>query len=277
MVLDKIFKDFNMSKKGYRFRDKVSILSILLLTSMPWIILRRHPRIFRFRERLRAKVLMRSIIKFRGCLFIPIASESLMILSDFFEPMHFYYIRKALNRKSSCTFVDVGAHIGRYTIIVGKYYAAKVVALEPESLNYTILMNNVRLNQLKNVFCYKAAAWNRNGEVFLHLSHSEGEHSVVTNFSIKSERVRAVKLDSIAAFDVALIKIDVEGAELEVLDGARKTIEQNKPALIIEVRRENWEKMKEFLKGFGYNCEIIHGSEIPEAFDIFCEVTERLS
>ncbi|MEM4888165.1 MAG: FkbM family methyltransferase [Thermosphaera sp.] len=109
------------------------------------------------------------------------------------------------------------------TIVVGKYYAAKVIALEPESLNYNILMNNVRLNRLKNVSCYKAAAWNRDGEVFLYLS-PWGSHSVITNFGIGSERVRAVKLDSIVAgqYDVALIKIDVEGAELEVLEGQGK-------------------------------------------------------
>lgn len=125
MIFDKIFKNFNMSRMGYRLRDKVSILSILLLTSMPFIILRRHPRIFRFRERLRAKVLTRSIIKFQRCLFIPIASESLNILSDSFEPAYFYYIKKALKGRSSCTFIDVGAHIGRYTITLGSIMLLK--------------------------------------------------------------------------------------------------------------------------------------------------------
>ncbi len=121
--------------------------------------------------------------------------------------------------------VDVGAHMGVHTVWLGAICGCQVVALEPRPQMFEKLRANVRANRL-DVRLIQAAAgsapgWGSMEDMTLH--PGEG-------------RVRIITLDSLRLEDVALVKIDVEGFEMQVLAGAEETISRSKPLLYVESR-----------------------------------------
>jgi FkbM family methyltransferase len=136
------------------------------------------------------------------------------------------------------TVVDVGANIGFFTVRFSRWVgpAGRVVAIEPEARNVASLRRRVERAGLVGVVeCVHAAAAERAGTVSLELNpvhpgdHHLGEGGVP---------VAAVTLDELMAGDrrpVSLIKIDVQGAELRVLQGAARVIAEDRPAIFMEV------------------------------------------
>jgi FkbM family methyltransferase len=139
--------------------------------------------------------------------------------------------------------VDVGAAIGTHTLAFSRAVGDRghVVALEPQLWSHRFLTANVSLNALMNVTVFNAAAGAEQG--MLQLCAADPRHA--TNFGAASLQslaggdyaVRVIPVDSFGLTRCSLIKIDVEGEELNVLQGATKTIEQHKPALFIEANR----------------------------------------
>ena len=156
------------------------------------------------------------------------------------------------------TFIDVGANIGKYTLIIGNRLKniGKVISIEPEKRNFSVLKKNVEINKLNNIILENVALSNKNSVVKLYLNKNPGRHSIkrVTENKIF---VQAVKLDDLVKkykiTDVNLIKIDVETAEVEVLEGAMRTIEKNAPEIIIEILNQgNFRKVREILEGYNF-------------------------
>lgn len=165
------------------------------------------------------------------------------------------------------TVIDVGANNGQFTIefacLVGN--EGKVHSFEPQRIIYQQLCGNVFLNGLDNVFAHNAAVGKEAGEVFIESPNyfesvegvNFGNVSVAT--TEEGEKVRCVALDDMEFKDVALLKIDVQGFEGNVLAGAVKTIEKHRPFIICEVEHPLLEKFgssdKELIKqmeGLGY-------------------------
>lgn len=128
--------------------------------------------------------------------------------------------------------VDVGAHIGAFSVkaakIVGK--KGKVVAIEPEVNNLSFLRRNIEANELRNVTIVPIGIWSGRGELKLNLStYRTGQHSFYrdrcygTKDAGEFEEVEVDTLDNmlreLGVKKVDFIKIDVEGAEIEVLKG----------------------------------------------------------
>jgi FkbM family methyltransferase len=161
------------------------------------------------------------------------------------------------------TVVDVGAHIGLYTIIAAKRVGptGKVIAIEPDPQNFKILRKNILLNQLSNVEPLECAAYSAKKKLKLFLPEVGSGRTIfntVMQGRIKScdnsIEVEANTLDNILNENnvqrVNWIKIDVEGAELEVLKGMSNVLEANKGiSLIIEIHgREIYLQLLDFLK-----------------------------
>lgn len=134
-------------------------------------------------------------------------------------------------------FVDVGAHIGRWSLrLAGK--ASRVVAVEPNPATAAVLRAHVELNGIDNLIdidVVEVAAWD--SETRLSLSDPNGK---VTGGSTRvledgDGTVRACPLDDVLG-DITpdLIKLDVEGADLHALRGMRGTLARAKPTLFIE-------------------------------------------
>jgi FkbM family methyltransferase len=156
------------------------------------------------------------------------------------------------------TFIDVGANIGKYTLIIGNRLKdiGRVISIEPEKRNFSVLKKNVEINKLNNIILENVALSNKNGVVKLYLNKSPGRHSIKRVTENKT-LVQGVKLDDLIKkykiTDVNLVKIDVETAEVEVLEGAVKTIKKNSPNMIIEIlNQDNFRKVRNILKGYKF-------------------------
>jgi FkbM family methyltransferase len=119
---------------------------------------------------------------------------------------------------SPSTIVDAGAHIGMASILFAlKYPAARIIAVEPEASNFAALVRNTA--PYKAITPIHAALWRENGEVTLGPSnvHPKGAFQIVEN---GKQRVRAITMDTLLSesgiSSIDLLKVDIEGAELEV-------------------------------------------------------------
>jgi len=146
-------------------------------------------------------------------------------------------------------FLDVGANIGYYTILGSRKVGDKgrVIAIEPILSTSKVLTTNIKLNKLTNVTIYPYAASNKNGFLYFKIpSGLYGQASAISDKENKSlMKVRTLRLDNICnAYNmIKLIKIDVEGHELEVLMGSMKTLAKTK-YIILEISRNKNKVLK---------------------------------
>ncbi len=130
------------------------------------------------------------------------------------------------------TVIDVGANIGYYALMFRSFVgeSGQVICLEPDPTNLHELLTNVSENALEgNITVMPVAAGDQDGVA----SFQPGLNSHVTPDG--TSHVSVTKIDSLTMSKVDFIKIDVEGYEGAVLDGAKKTIEQFRPALFLEL------------------------------------------
>ena len=135
--------------------------------------------------------------------------------------------------------VDVGANIGIISCWLSKI-SRKVYAFEPGSENIKFLYNNLSLNDIKNVDVIPCAVGDYNGEVDFFLRQSFGHHGAnrkhITKI-IRSVKLPIVRLDDFlqkrGVHSISLLKIDVEGSEINVLKGIEKYIKLQLISLIV--------------------------------------------
>ncbi len=152
--------------------------------------------------------------------------------------------------KKGCVFVDVGAHIGKYSILVATM-CKKVYAVEPNSLALKYLRYNVRINGLNNVKILNFAAWDKNTQLELFYPGGSGGVNLFKRGKL-IQKVIAKRLDDVIKDKVDIVKIDVEGAEYKVLLGMKGILKRYKPLLIVEIQNENKKKVFELLKRYSY-------------------------
>lgn len=170
-----------------------------------------------------------------GKFFCRKQTEDAEVVAEAFE----YPLRRYFEGITQGIFVDVGSNIGKYTVKLARQLGnnGRVVSIEPERSNFEVLKANVELNNLSNVTCLNVACWNKNEKLKLYLAPSPGAHSVKTPVSMDFVEVSGSKLDDILRDlqidHVDLIKIDAEGADGEVLEGADATVASNPHLKII--------------------------------------------
>jgi FkbM family methyltransferase len=166
-------------------------------------------------------------------------------LSD--EPGTFKFIMKQI--KVSKVFIDVGANVGGYSIRAAKY--CKVYAIEPLPRNYKILKINEKLNNVK-INSFNIAAGNKNGKVKLYYKIGDWGGPSIKRELNEFIEVEMKPLDEIINEEsIDLIKIDVEGAEDLVLEGARNCLRRTK-MVIIEKNKESFPNAYKILKEEGF-------------------------
>ena len=143
--------------------------------------------------------------------------------------------------KPGDAFIDVGAHVGFFSMIAAALVgpAGRVVAFEPNAENYASLRNNVSLNGYAHVVCVNSAAGDRDGEVkFFENLDNDGGHALwdpgLHSFNEKSKARQTTRRLPIATLDTDLsglgvqsikaVKIDTEGAEVQVLRGGARCL-----------------------------------------------------
>jgi len=148
-------------------------------------------------------------------------------------------------------FVDVGANVGVYSLWASETDGVDVVAFEPSGLAHARAAENVDLNGLSNrVRLLRKAVGGEPGIVRL-TTGQDALNRVAGHGVAPTEAVEQTTLDAeLGSVVPAVVKIDVEGGELDVLRGARQSILRHRPALIIEVNEP--QQLEALLAELGY-------------------------
>jgi len=156
--------------------------------------------------------------------------------------------------------VDVGASIGTHTLFFAEQVkpSGKVIAFEPQRLSFQMLCANVALNALKIVECHQQAIGKAKGEVIVPVIPPETQinYGSISLLNQKNgERVPCTSLDGLNLPRCELLKIDVEGYESLVLEGASQTIQRLQPIIFVENNQEETSgEIIRLLLNQGYRC-----------------------
>ena len=127
-------------------------------------------------------------------------------------------VSRFLSKLRGGLFVDVGANLGRYSILLASHFN-RVVAVEPEPTNMAVLKGNLEAVGVENVKTVQYAVSNLDGSTVLFFGIHSGGHSILGT-STRRIPVPCVRLDTLLDGSPAdLVKVDVEGAEFQVLEG----------------------------------------------------------
>ncbi len=180
-------------------------------------------------------------------------SRSLDLYGEWAEP-ELEFIGQFI--KPGDVVLDIGAHIGTHAVFFAKRVGAdgRVFAFEPQRVSFELLCGNAALNNLLNLKCLNLAVGARNGVIEIPIVDPTTEFNyggVSITTGLKGEPVPLVTVDSLGLAKCDFIKADVEGVEIDVLEGARETITRCRPILFLENDKEDkqaaiYDKLQEF-------------------------------
>jgi FkbM family methyltransferase len=142
------------------------------------------------------------------------------------------FLRSAL--RAGHTFVDVGAHVGYFSVLASKLVGptGTVIAVEPEPRNLDLLRRSLARNGCTNTLVVPFAAHSMRGSMSLAVDQdSHGTHRLV-RLGEGPTIVRCVRLDDVLPSKVDVVKIDAQGYEHEIVEGLERTFAAN-PQLIV--------------------------------------------
>ena len=191
--------------------------------------------------------------------------------------------------------IDVGVYRGVYSYKLAKYFNF-VHSFEPNPLLFPYLNKNLK-KIINNIELYNFALSNSNGEAYLKLPirsqsifntnieelyqlgaasiHPENNFNKFKEFSVKKKKLDEFKINN----KIGFIKIDVEGHEIEVIDGAKKTILENMPVLLVEIEERHTQspvkKSIDYIEKFGYDCFVVKDQSLISFKNIFATKSEN--
>lgn len=230
-------------------------------------------------ERMRARLVIPVVGAVRMSVDTSDVVGRVLATSGIWEPNVTAVFLKLLSPGDVC--VDVGAHVGYYTLLASKRVGSHghVYSLEPAATTYAELCANLALNAVSNVTAVCAAAGAADGYGLLCNASSEnsGASSVRVpateeETSLAETRVRVLSLSSVLHSDhlgrLRLVKIDVEGSEVDVVRGLTSLFEAGiRPALIVELHSSSAGDAAQLLLNIAARHDLsVH--EIVEAGDL---------
>lgn len=126
--------------------------------------------------------------------------------------------------------IDIGANLGLASVILIKHFSErKIYSIEPNFSTFQALIDNIKLNNCNNIYAEQCAVGNYDGEILFNAEPTvRVTNSITTTSSQHTVKVPSVKLDTYAQSqfikDIAFLKIDVEGYETLVLQGAQRLL-----------------------------------------------------
>lgn len=182
------------------------------------------------------------------------------------EPGTVAWLRAQVNRET--VFFDVGANVGCYALLAAHWGARRVVAFEPHLFNAAALLRNVAINKLEQIVEVVTAPLHRRGEwgefaySSLKAGSSGSQYGHRTSETGAEFQPAAVEHKYSATIDgflhysgppPTLLKLDVDGNELDILKGAVKLLLRTPPASIqVEVRASSRAQVTDYLQRHGY-------------------------
>jgi len=170
---------------------------------------------------------------------------------------------------------DIGANVGFYTLLATELVGetGKVFAFEPLPENFKYLKEHIEINGYKNISPFEVAVSDKNGFAFFGGVIDRSQGRLLDEGKIKVGTVTIDDLVDSGKLQIPnVIKIDVEGAEFSVLEGAFSTIKKYNPAIFLAIHRFTDSAHKDycdFLIKLGYGLKPILGDKIEETDEIF--------
>lgn len=196
---------------------------------------------------------------------------------------------RALHNVDNPIVIDVGSNIGTFATWVAKYLAnknGKLYCFEPQREVFQMLCGNLAINNIFNVYAYEMALGN--SDKFIEIDEVDYESlgsfaafsmadidmsEIYKSVATKKQRIKMTTIDKFVAEyqleKVDYIKVDAEGLDLEVLDGAKNTIETYSPDLYVEylnlgsskkedTKHEGKIVLENYLHNLGYETTVVH-------------------
>lgn len=156
-----------------------------------------------------------------------------ILINGTYEPETIQFITKRLPQKG--ILFDIGANIGAIALPLAKVNKEiEVYAFEPSAFTFQFLENNIRKNQCQNVHIFQLAVNNKHNATcqFFASDTLHGKSSFAPVFAKDSQEVRTISLDKFceekAIEKIDFMKVDVEGFEVSVFQGAQNMLDAKK-------------------------------------------------
>ena len=190
-------------------------------------------------------------------------NDLLLVLKEF--------IKEKIPNSGNLSLIDIGANIGNHSIFFSEFFK-KVYAFEPNPLTYEILNINSNFNvRKKNIITYKLGLSDQQGKTFFRINRLNmggsciiypKENRLNSTDVIEIQISCADKIEELRNENIGCIKIDIEGHELRILIGAENIIKRNKPIIIFEQSKTEFNngssKAINYLKKMGYSFYIFN-------------------
>ena len=206
-----------------------------------------------FRRNIR-KIKDYYVLKFSGREYkLPINHFEIPV---FFHKLGIEYLpQKAVDKLKEKDFIDGGAYIGDSAIVLQEYDPRRIYAFEPLSENYDLLLETIKLNNLSQtvVPIKKALGLRKESK---HIVPLGGSSFISDIFNQETGQIsEVISIDEFVDekdLEVGLIKLDVEGYELDTILGAEKTIKRFKPVMIVSIyhRGQDFFETPKMIKNF---------------------------
>ena len=190
--------------------------------------------------------------------------------------------------KSGTDSIDVGVYRGVYSYEMSKY-SEKVHSFEPNPIIFKYINKNLK-KFIKNIHLYNFALSNQNKTINLKIPirnsnsnkeifeeyyemgkatiHNENNFENYENFEIQTKKIDELSFDN----KISFIKIDVEGHELEVIEGAKNTIKRHKPILLVEIEKQYTKKEVaesiNFINSLGYKSYFFNKKDLKSTTEL---------
>lgn len=175
------------------------------------------------------------------------------------------------NLKFGDNVLDIGSNFGQMAVLFSRAVGAgKVISFEADPWIFSVLQKNIAENNCRNVLSYHYAVWDKTGETLIYpeadftVFDSWGSFGINPKAS-EGQKVKSIKIDDLPLpRPIKLIKIDIQGADLNALKGAKNTILQDKPVILFEYEHlfdgmfdTTWKDYEDFFKEINYTMEMI--------------------
>jgi FkbM family methyltransferase len=167
--------------------------------------------------------------------------------------------------KKNSSVIDCGAFNGCHSLLMANTENVDVYSFEPTYETYKLLLDNITLNNKFNIIPFNNAVSDENNILNIPVIrlvprtklNNYGGNMVINDSDISTTKVYSIKLDDLDyKKPISFIKIDVEGYENKVINGAKRIIEKYKPNLLVEIWKDKIEDFDfDYFKLLGYKCD----------------------
>jgi len=195
------------------------------------------------------------------------------VLHEILEAKEYGFAEQTI-RNAKAAILDVGAHSGMFVLWCRAINAeVPIFAFEPEPNNFSILKTHIAENHLKNVIAKQVAVSDSVGETQLQISDDSMNHALLVKLDTdaKTIKVQTTSLERILKQNhlssVDLIKLDVEGAEYQILESTPKETFARIRAIACETHKiegHSPEELKRFLESIGYKVLLTKNPRVQE-------------